>query len=230
MADDDRITRGMAAQARTRDALLEQGHKRLGWKVGLNAPDVQSQLGIDAPVVGFLTDATELASESTHSVAGAVRVGIEPELAAHLSADLGGEPSREEVVAAIGGVGAAVEVVDVDREFDDLEAILAGNIFHRGVVFGDPDEKRAGGELTGLVAELKVNGAQEWTAAAAHGYEDLPGIVLGVARRLHEAGETLHAGDRVIAGSLTPIQWISPGDELEVDFGRLGALRLSFTP
>ncbi len=230
MADDDRIARGMAAQAAAREALLRQGHKRLGWKVGLNAPEVQAKLGIDASVVGFLTDATELASETTHSVAGAVRVGIEPELAAHLSADLSGEPSREEVVAAIGAVGAAVEVVDVDREFDDLEAILAGNIFHRGVLFGAPDEKRAGGELTGLVAEVKVNGSQEWTAAAAHGYEDLAAIVVGVARRLHEVGETLRTGDRVIAGSLTPIEWMSPGDELEVDFGRLGALRLSFTP
>lgn len=229
MAADERIVRGMAAQARTRDELLQQGHSRLGWKVGLNAPEVQAQLEIDAPVVGFLTDATELASEMTYSLAGAVHVGIEPELAAHLSTDLGGEPSDEEVGAAIGAVGAAVEVVDVDRELDDLEAILAGNIFHRAVLLGDPDEKRAGGTLTGLVAEVKRNGAQEWTAAAAHGYENLPAIVGGVARRLHEVGESLRAGDRVIAGSLTPIEWVSPGDELEVDFGTLGALRLTFT-
>lgn len=226
---DDRIVRGMAAQTRAREALLRRGHKLLGWKVGLNAPEVQSQLGLDASVVGFLTDATELDSDTVHSVAGAVRVGIEPELAAHLSADLGGDPSREEAAAAIGALGAAVEVVDVDRDFDDLEAILAGNIFHRAVVFGAPDEGRAGGDLTGVVAEVKVNGDQEWTAAAAHGYEDLPAIVAGVTRRLHEVGETLRAGDRVIAGSLTPIEWVSPEDEVEVDFGKLGALRLSFT-
>lgn len=230
MADDDRIVRGMAEQARARERLLEGGHAHVGWKVGLNAPEAQEKAGIDASLVGFLTDATVLESGAEYSLAGGRQVGIEPELAAHLVNDLDAEATPEQVAEAIGAVGPAVEIVDVDRDFDELEAILEGNIFHRAVIFGEPDSKRAGGDLTGLVAEVKRNGSQEWTAAAAHGYENLGAIVAGVARRLGEVGEVLHAGDRVIAGSLTPIEWVSPGDEVAVDFGRLGKLTVTFTP
>ena len=35
------------------------------------------------------------------------------------------------------GLAPALELVDLDLPFDDLEPILAGNIFQRGVVFGD---------------------------------------------------------------------------------------------
>ena len=229
MTADERIARGMAAQARARQALLESGHAHLGWKVGLNAPEAQEKAGITEPVVGFLTDATEIDSGAEHSLQGGVRVGVEPELAAHLVDDIDGASTPEQVAAAIGALGPAVEIVDVDRDFEDLEAILAGNIFHRAVLFGAPDARRAGGDLTAIVAEVKRNGAQEWTAAAAHGYEDLGAIVSGVARRLKEAGETLRAGDRVIAGSLTPIEWVSAGDQVTVDFGKLGSLAVSFT-
>jgi 2-keto-4-pentenoate hydratase len=226
---DERIARGMAAQARDRQALLESGRTHLGWKVGLNTPAAQEKAGIDAPVVGFLTDATEIDSGSEHSLEGGVHVGVEPELAAHLVEEVNAASSPEQVAAAIGAVGPAVEIVDVDRDFDDLEAILAGNIFHRAVIFGAPEAGRAGGDLTAIVAELKRNGAQEWTAAAAPGYEDLGAIVSGVARRLEEVGETLRAGDRVIAGSLTPIEWVSAGDEVTVDYGKLGTVAVSFT-
>jgi 2-oxo-hept-3-ene-1,7-dioate hydratase len=127
-------------------------------------------------------------------------------------------------------VGPAVEVVDVDPGLEDLEAILAGDVFHRGVVFGEADSARAGGDVSGVTARVRRDGSEEASAEAAEVYGDLPAIVQGVARRVGEAGEHLRAGERVIAGSLTPIVWVSPGDALEVDFGPLGALRLSFTP
>ena len=228
MTGDERVARGMAEQMRARQALLDAGHAHLGWKVGLNAAEAQARAGIDSSVVGFLTDATELESGSEHSLEGGVHVGVEPEVAAHLVADVDAASTPEQVREAIGAVGPAVEIVDVDRDFEDLEAILAGNVFHRAVLFGAPDAGRAGGDLTAVVAEVKINGAQEWTAAAAPAYEDLGAIVGGVARRLDEVGEGLRAGDRVIAGSLCPIEWVSGGDEVTVDYGRLGSLAVSF--
>ena len=37
----------------------------------------------------------------------------------------------------VAGLAPALELVDLDLPFDDLEPILAGNVFQRGVVFGD---------------------------------------------------------------------------------------------
>ena len=39
--------------------------------------------------------------------------------------------------AEVAGLAPALELVDIDLPFDDLEPILAGNVCHRGVVFGD---------------------------------------------------------------------------------------------
>ena len=38
---------------------------------------------------------------------------------------------------AVAGLAPALELVDLDISFDDIEPVLAGNICHRGVIFGD---------------------------------------------------------------------------------------------
>ena len=53
-------------------------------------------------------------------------------------------------------------------------------------------------------------------------------IVALVAQRLADAGESLEAGQVIIAGSLTPIVWVEPDDDVEVDLGSLGRLQVSF--
>ena len=37
----------------------------------------------------------------------------------------------------VAGLAPALELVDLDTSFDDIEPVLAGNICHRGVIFGD---------------------------------------------------------------------------------------------
>ena len=49
-----------------------------------------------------------------------------------------------------------------------------------------------------------------------------------VAGRLAEVGEGLRPGDRIIAGSLTPILWAEPGAEAMLDLGPLGAVSVRY--
>jgi 2-keto-4-pentenoate hydratase len=65
--------------------------------------------------------------------------------------------------------------------------------------------------------------------SAAESYGDLPETVRVVSRRLALMGESLRAGQFVIAGSLTPIVPVAAGDELRADFGPLGMLAIEFT-
>src|SRR5713101_303788 len=145
MVTDPRVVRGMRAQLASWRSRVAGGASRVGWKIGFNSPATQKQLGLDGTVVGHLTQATVLAPGASHSLAGSHLVCAEPEVAIHLGRDVPGGAGEDASRAAIAALGAAIELVDIDRPLDDLEAILAANVFHRAVVLGAPRAERAGG-------------------------------------------------------------------------------------
>jgi 2-keto-4-pentenoate hydratase len=210
------VVRGLRAQFELLDRKRSAGEELVGWKVGLNAAPVQEHLGIARPVLGHLTTASLIESGAAHSVAGGVRVGVEPEVAIHLGAG-----------AAIEALGPAIEIVDLDPAATGLEAILAGNVFHRGVVLGAP----AGGveprDLATLTASVTKNGALAERARFADTGDEPEDVVALIAERLALVGEAPREGQVIIAGTLTPIVFVDAGDVIEVDLGPLGALGLS---
>ena len=194
-------------------ATLGSGAMRIGWKIGLNVQAVRERLGISRPVVGHLTTATLIGADKTHSLAGAVKPVVEPELAIVVGRD-----------GAITGLGTALEVADMDRPLDDAGEIVATNIFHRAVAIGPAAEFTS---AHGVEAALSLNGEVSQTADA--GATDLHEIVALVDQTLRAAGESLDAGDRIIAGSLTTPVEVSPGDRAAVDLGPIGRLEITFT-
>ena len=142
--DDPRIANGMRAQMELRKRQLDGGAKQIGWKVGLGAPAMQAKCGLTAPIVGFLLDRAELASGATVSLAGWQKPAAEAEIAAYIGRDLPAGAGRDEVRRAIAALGPAIELADVDGPMDDVQAVLAGDIFQRHVILGprDTDAKR----------------------------------------------------------------------------------------
>ncbi|CAN5454289.1 2-oxo-hepta-3-ene-1,7-dioic acid hydratase [soil metagenome] len=194
-------------------ATLDSGAMRVGWKIGLNVPAVQEKLGLERSAVGHLTTATLVGADGSHSLAGAERPKVEPEIAIVMG------PDRQ-----IAELAPALEVVDIDPESDDAGEIVAHNIFHRAVAIGSSGDATS---AEGVQATLTVNGEAVQTADA--GAFDLPGVVALVDETLRAAGESLDAGDRIIAGSLTTPAEVSPGDRVAVDLGPLGRLEVAFT-
>jgi 2-keto-4-pentenoate hydratase len=208
-AEADRVARGLEAQ-------LAGAPEVIGWKIGLNVPAVQQQLGLERPVVGHLTANRLIEEGSTYSLAGGTRICVEPEVAIHLGE--GGD---------IAGLGPAIEVVDLDPAISELQAILAGNVFHRGVVLGPISTGAGAGDLEALTATVTRNGTVEQKAGFSETGEHPQDVVRLVSERLALVGRELGAGQVIIAGSLTPLVPVAPGDRVEVDLGPLGALRLS---
>ncbi|MGH9169030.1 MAG: hypothetical protein ACRD02_14505 [Acidimicrobiia bacterium] len=124
--DDPRIRAGMKSQLELRRRMIDEGARPIGWKVGFGAPAARERLSIMAPLVGFLTDATVLQSGARVSIGGWTRPVVEPEVAVHMAADLGEGADRDAVRAAIGGLGPAIELADVDLDLLEVEPILAG--------------------------------------------------------------------------------------------------------
>ena len=229
-ARDPRIARGMARQLASRRRMLETGADAIGWKVALGTPAAQRAAGVEQPVVGFLTSASRLPDGATVPIGGWTKPMVEAEIAVHVAADLGPGADRATAAHAIGGLGAAIEVVDVALPLDAVEEVVAGNIFHRHVVLGPSDPGRRGGAVDGIAVALSVDGAPVARAddpTAVVG--DLVEIIRFVADELAASGVRLRAGDVVITGSVTPLHPVAAGQSLRVDAGPLGALELTFS-
>jgi 2-keto-4-pentenoate hydratase len=211
----ERVARGLRAQLGMLAESRAAGEQLVGWKVGLNSAPVQRHLGISRPVIGHLTTGSLIEPGSTHSIADGVRVGVEPEVAIRLGR-----------AGAIESLGPAIEVVDLDPALTELEPILAANVFHRGVLLGPP----AGGfdrtRLSSLEATVRRNGSVAAQARFADADEAPEDVVKLIADRLALVGDEPREGQVIIAGSLTEIVFVEPGDAIEVDLGEIGALAL----
>jgi len=224
---DERVARGMAAQLARRQERLTAGEEPVGWKIGLNPPAAQEKAGISAPVTGFLTEATVLASGGRYAIGDGADVRVEPEVAVRLGADLGPDAGSGEGTAAISSLAPALEVVDLDRDVSEIEAVLAGNVFHRAAVFGA--ELEGGHSLAGLGFRVLRGSEPEAEGDVVEAAGHLDTLLLGIARFLDAHGAALRAGDRVICGSLVvPPLAAHPGETIALELGPLGRVEVGF--
>ena len=227
--EDPRIKSGMQQQLRCRRELLVAGKQPLGWKLAFGGPAALERLRINAPLVGFLMADAVVASGSTISFAGWKKPAAEPELTVYLGEDLAPGADRQTIKDAIAGLGAAIEVADVDHPSDDVEATLARNIYQRHVILGPCEAAHAGGNLSGLNARVLRNGAEMANTSDLEALTgDLIAIVGHVANLLAHFGETLRAGQIIIAGSITPPIWVEPRETIGFHLEPLQPIFINF--
>jgi 2-keto-4-pentenoate hydratase len=196
-----------------RDGELAAGAKGVGWKIGFNTPAIQEHFGISEAVVGYLVDSGIVEPGATTSLEGWVSPAVEVELAIRVGED-----------GAVAGLGPALELVDLDISFNDIEPVLAGNICHRAVIFGD---EVPGADPWSLLATVEKDGSV--VGRDGRITEDPASTVAFVRRFLADHGAALEPGHRVIAGSVLPPVSVAPGDALDVSFGPFGTLRIAFS-
>lgn len=206
------VERGTTAMLVRRREILAQGAEAIGWKIGFNISGAQQKLGIDLPLAGFLTtdglfqDGDEVALDGSSVV-------IESEVAVEL-----GDDARS-IVALL----PALEVADTPDLDQDVETILAGNIFHRAVAFGPRVETDAPGG-----GRILVNGEVEHSMAPGETGAHLEEMVEVVRRRLAAVDEDLLPGQRIITGILAPPHVARPGDRVRLELEQLGGVELRF--
>lgn len=222
--EDPRVRRGLQRQSERWRVALDGGAQRIGWKVGMGGA-VAEKMGTTGSLVGYLIDETMVQDGSVLDVTGWTHPVLEAEIAIRLGADLPAGLSRDDAMARIDALASAIEIADVELPFEDPEALLAGNLFHRGVVLGPFDSARAGADVSGVT--LSVRGRERTYAdrvdpLAAVG--DLGEIACHVANTLGSIGEKLAAGDVVITGMAIPALDLEPGDQISVVHHGLGEL------
>jgi 2-keto-4-pentenoate hydratase len=213
---DPRVRRGLEAQLAALRARVQSGERRVGWKVALNDRRVQQALGIPAPVIGYLASGTEVPMGGSHSLEGATQPAVEPEIAVHVGE--GGE---------VAGLGPALELIDVNLPFDDLERIMAANVFHRAVVLGPVT--RGVASVEGMEARFLRDGAEEHAIDVGSAAMEPAAVVALVRGYLDAMGERVQAGDVIIAGSLVTALPARAGERFELRVEGLGTVALELT-
>ena len=208
------VARGTAALLTRRRLILAKAAEPVGWKVGFNAPEVQEKLGIDGPLAGFLTTNGLLEDGAEWSLGKEGEVIVESEVAVEL-----GDDGRS-IVALL----PALELADPPDLDQDVETILAGNIFHRAVAFGPRVETGSPG-----AARIFVNGEEQHAVDAEWAGANLEEMVAAVARRLEAADERLRPGERIITGVLAPPHTARPGDTVRLELEAVGGVEVRFT-
>lgn len=208
---------------------LDGGGEVVGWKLGLGTAAAMEAASTTGPIVGHLTSATALESGAEVTIGGWQKAAVEPELAIYLGTDLPAGADREAAREAISGLGIAYELVDLNRPLDQVEQILAGNIFHRHYMLGEAAATRAGADTAEIKLEVR-NGdkpvAESVDPEAVVG--NLVDLTVHTADYLAGFGRQLKAGHFIISGSVVPPILPGAGDRLEYDGGDLGRLIVAF--
>ena len=222
-----KIENGMRRQLQTWRNTVANHQQRLGWKTGFTLPADQQRLNLPSAMVGFLSrERCYRSGEHYRAPPGALLL-VEPEVALQMGADVAAGASAEQARAAIAAYTAALELVDTTRSVDDdMEAILAGNLFHEGVVLAPSRLPARDYRREHLIISLRINGREVRTLEPARVPGDFSAIVIAVANTLAAHGEQLQQGDWIITGAATQPAAVAVGDEIEVDMGVLGKLVL----
>jgi 2-keto-4-pentenoate hydratase len=198
-------------------ARLADGERRAGWKLGYTSLAMRSQMGIEAPNFGPLTDVMMLASPALLP-GGALQPRVEPEIGLRLRRRLAGPCSAADALAACEVALACLEIVDSvwsGYRFT-LEDNTADGSSAAWVAVG---EEMPLDDLAELAVSLSVDGVVvgRATGAAASGH---PAAGLAwLAGQLAEGGEALEAGDLIITGGLTSAPPLEAGHRISAEFG-----------
>ncbi|VXC42491.1 ParA [Pseudomonas sp. 8Z] len=199
-----------------------------GWKCALPPADKW--------IVAPIYSRSIVQGERYQLPAGTEHARIEPELACVLSHDL---PARaeaytaEQIIAAIGHVHIALEVIDCrygDPKALPFEQLLADGLFNHGLVLGPRiNLPRDAGMPSQLHIRLSDVKAELFNIQGHHpDGGPLPPIVW-LANFLSTNGIGLQAGQVVITGSYAGVLDVPVNQPLHVQFGDIGSLAVHFS-
>lgn len=221
---------GMRRQLQSYASRRARGMPRVGWKIGVNVPEVQRRLGLSEPLVGFLDGERVFEDGAAVVCPEDTRLHVEPELCLCLGTAVGPNPSVEEARAAIIAVRPALEVVNYALPGKGLEELIASAMFHHGLVLGAPLPLPSPGTVRAVAGELvfEVSGQRSPPARSDLVPGELAEIVRLMARVLTEFGESLQAGDLLMSGAFVEKALpLAAGHTARARFGTLGEVRCS---
>jgi len=189
----------MTEQLQRLDARIAAGMPRLGWKVGINVPEVQQQVGLTHALVGWLDGERCYGSGDSVPLSASAKVHAEVELCVRIGSAVDAHSDRAHALAAVDALAPALELVDYGIRAQDLPGVIRCSMFQYATVLGSWQPPRADIAIAADVT-LRVDDVH----AAPAREELVPGhlgdLVLFVAQQLAAAGRELQPGDLILSG------------------------------
>jgi 2-keto-4-pentenoate hydratase len=228
---DGGIDDGYAIQKRVIER-TRAGVRRVGRKIGLTSPAVQTQMGVDTPDFGVLLADMAYGDSDPIPASRLLQPRVEAEVAFVLGRDLPDRPIvASDVLLATEFVVAAIEVVDSRIRGWDISILdtvadnASSGVFALG---GSPRRLTDVDDLRDVAMELTCDGQVLSSGSGAACLGHPVNAVVWLANAVAERGVPLQAGEVVLSGSLGPLVPVERGKTYEATFTGLGAVRATF--
>lgn len=213
------------------DRRIAAGARLVGHKIGLTSKVMQLATGISEPDYGVIHDDMVYESGSVLEFDRYSNVRIEVELAFVLAKPLTGpNVTIFDVLDATAYVVPALEVLNSHLELEGRTIVdtISDNAAMGAMVVGGRPVKVDQTDLTWASALLYRNETIEdsGVAGAILGHPALG--VVWLANKLAQHGQTLEAGEIILAGSFTKPMWVQRGDTVHADYNGLGSVTCRF--
>jgi 2-keto-4-pentenoate hydratase len=196
---------------------VERGERVIGWKLGYTSLAMRSQMGIDQPNYGPLTDAM-LVTDGGSAGPWLIQPRVEPEIGLRFARPVPADADVHDVLDAVGEAFACLEIVDSiypDYRFR-LEDNTADGSSAAQVVIGPalPSIEHLDEVAVALFHNGGHAGSATGQAASGHPAAGVVWLVEQLAR--HE--RRIEAGHLVITGGLTKAVSLGIGHHVEAVF------------
>ena len=228
------IARAYAVQAELTRRRLAEGRTITGRKIGLTAPAVQQQLGVDQPDFGVLFDHMAVPDGGEVAAHALIQPKIEAEVAFVLGADLDGHPREltyDRVFAAIDHAVGALEIVDSRNANWDITITdtVADNASSALYVLGDTAVPVSAFRPVDVTMVLSKDGVEASSGTGSACLGDPVSALAWLARTVAGLGAPLRAGEVVLSGALGPMVPVESGNQIVAELSTLGRVSVSFS-
>ena len=220
-----------AVQDRLVRRLVQDLGPVVGYKIGCTNQSAREMLGVDSPFAGRCL-ARELHSSPVILRGDELHmIGIEPEIAIRVAADLpSGQPwTPDRVADVVDSVMPSIEVVE--SRFSTwprmgILAAIADNGVHRKLVLGESVSNWTQESIDETEVSLTADGnvVREGNARNVDGGPF--GVLAWLANHLNQQGHQLRSGDVVTTGVMTDIFDADVGQRLVANYGPLGTIEI----
>ncbi|MEV0362095.1 2-oxo-hept-4-ene-1,7-dioate hydratase [Nocardia fusca] len=220
-----------AVQNEWRRRGIAAGRRPMGRKIGLTSKVMQAATGITEPDYGAIFADAVFDNGAVIEYAQFSNVRIEVELAFVLGDPLRGpDVTVFDVLRASEYVVPALEILSSRVELPGRTIVdtISDNAAFGGLVYGGNPVKPGDIDLRWVSALLYRNETIEESGVAAAVLNHPATGVAWLANKLAQHGDSLDAGEIVLAGSFTRPMWVEQGDTVLADYGPMGTISCRF--
>ncbi|MCH8571468.1 2-oxo-hepta-3-ene-1,7-dioic acid hydratase [Nesterenkonia sp. AY15] len=220
-----------AVQNEWRRRAVASGRRLVGRKIGLTSKVMQVATGITEPDYGAIFDDMVFENGSVIEHSRFSNVRIEVELAFKLGKPLKGPGvTIFDVLDATDYVVPALEILSsrIEMQGRTIVDTISDNAAMGAMVYGGNPVAPDAVDLRWVSALLYRNETIEESGVAAAVLNHPAMGVVWLANKLAQHGDSLQAGELILAGSFTRPMWVEPGDTVTCDYGELGTLTCRF--